>query len=180
MQKKSQLVVTNTLLTFAAWIGTGVFVWHILCYADPAGGLTDEALATLSSNLRTLASTVAQIAATMAGFILAAVALLLSLSDRELIKRMSISGHLHVLLLRMKLAMLLCLVLTLGGIAYIIIPDLGKVHLYSAAAALTSVAISVFDILWKLIMVFFFISPLTKEEPKADRTLYGENSAGDL
>jgi len=91
---------------------------------------------------------------------------------------MSVSGHLHVLLLRMKLSMLLCLALTVGGVAYIVIPVLGIQHLYLAASALVAVALSVLDVLRKLVMVFFFISPLPMGEQKAVRTLYVENSQG--
>lgn len=176
MLSKPHRILANALLVFAAWVFTGVFCWFVLRYADPAGGLAANDLNALSSNLRTLAGTVAQIAATMAGFILAALALLLSLSERELIKRMSVSGHLHVLLIRMKLSMMLCLALTVGGVAYIVIPDLGTQHLYLAASALASVAISLLDVLWKLVMVFFFISPLPNGTPEAARTLYADNS----
>lgn len=54
-----------------------------------------------------------------------AMALLLSLTDRELIKRMSVSDHLHVLIIRMMLSMVLCLALTVGSVAFIVIPSLG-------------------------------------------------------
>lgn len=178
MLSKPHRILANAALVFTAWVGSGVLCWFVLRYVDPAGGLAGGDLTALSSNLRTLAGTVAQIAATMAGFILAALALLLSLSERELIKRMSVSGHLHVLLLRMKLSMLLCLALTVGGVAYIVIPELGIQHLYLAASVLVSVALSILDVLWKLVMVFFFISPLPKGEPQAVRTLYAENSPG--
>jgi hypothetical protein len=91
---------------------------------------------------------------------------------------MSISGHLHVLVLRMKLSMVLCLVLTVGGVAYIVIPALGTQHLYLPASALASVAVSILDVLWKLVMVFFFISPLPNGAPETTHTLYADNSAG--
>lgn len=178
MLSKPHRILANAALVFAAWVAAGAICWFVLKYADPAGGLAGDDLTALSANLRTLAGTVAQIAATMAGFILAALALLLSLSERELIKRMSISGHLHVLLLRMKLSMVLCLALTVGGVAYIVIPALGTQHLYLAASASASVALSILDVLWKLVMVFFFISPLPKDEPEAVRTLYADNSPG--
>lgn len=178
MLSKSHKILANAALVFAAWLVAGVVSWVVLKYANPAGELTGEELNALSANLRTLGGTVAQIAASMAGFILASLALLLSLSERELIKRMSVSGHLHVLLLRMKLSILLCLVLTVGGVTYIVIPELGTQHLYVAAAALVPVALSVLDVLWKLVMVFFFLSPLPKGAPQATRTLYEDNSNG--
>lgn len=178
MLSKPHRILANAALVFAAWIGAGAVCWIVLRYANPAGGLIGEELTTLPSNLRTFGGTVAQIAATMAGFIFAALALLLSLSERELIKRMSVSGHLHVLLLRMKLSMLLCLAATVGGMAYIIIPVLDSQHLYLAASALVSVALSILDVLWKLVMVFFFISPLPKDEPEIVRTLYADDSPG--
>lgn len=178
MLSKPHRILANAALVLAAWVVAGVICWFVLRYADPASGLAGDELTALSVNLRTLAGTVAQIAATMAGFILAALALLLSLSERELIKRMSVSGHLHVLLLRMKLSMVLCLVLTVGGVAYIVIPALGTQHLYLAASALVSVALSILDVLWKLVMVFFFISPLPKGDSGIVRTLYADNSPG--
>lgn len=175
MLSKPHRILANAALVLAVWVGIGIACWFLLRYVDPAGWFDAEHLSHLSSNLRTLGGTVAQIAATMAGFILAALALLISMSDRELIKRMSVSGHLHVLLIRMKFSLMLCLVLTVGGVAYIVIPSLGTQHLYLAASALVSVTLSILDVLWKLVMVFLFLSPLPKEELKAVRTLYSEN-----
>mgnify|MGYP006149915545 CR=1 FL=1 len=174
MLSKPTRILTNAALVFAFWIGSGVVCWLVLKHFDPASWLVGKDLEELGANMRTLSATVAQIAATMAGFVLAALALLLSLSERELIKRMSVSGHLHVLIIRMKLSMVLCLVLTVGGVAFIVIPGLGTTHLYLAASACVPVAMSFLDVLWKLVMVFFFLSPLPKEDPRSVRTLYAD------
>lgn len=171
---KPKRILTNAAKVFTFWIVSGVLCWLVLKHFDPASGLTGKDLEDLGSNMRDLSATVAQIAATMAGFVLAALALLLSLTDRELIKRMGVSGHLHVLIIRMMLSMVLCLALTVGGVAFIVIPILGTVHLYLAASACVPVALSFLDLLWKLIMVFFFLSPLPKEETPASRTLYAD------
>lgn len=174
MLSKPNQILFNALFVFTGWIGAGFFCWLALNHFDPAGSLAGEGLAELAVNIRTLAATTAQIAATMAGFILAALALILSLSDRILVQRMSVSGHLHVLILRMTLSMVFCLALTVGGIAFIVIPELGVAHLYIAAAACSSVALSILDILRKLATVFFFLSPLPTGEPEAVRTLYAD------
>lgn len=172
MLSKPTRILSNAALVFATWIGAGVVCWFTLKHFDPAAGLVGKDFDELGANMRTLSATLAQIAATMAGFVLAALALLLSLSERELIKRMSVSGHLHVLVIRMKMAMVLCLALTVGGVAFIVIPGLGPAHLYLAAAACVPVTISLLDVLLKLVMVFFFLSPLPKDMPAAERTLY--------
>jgi hypothetical protein len=172
MQNKANSILLNAAGTFFVWAAFGAACWYALNHFDPAASLADEELVDLSTNLRTLAATLAQIAATMAGFILAALALLLSLSERDLIKRMSVSGHLHVLILRMKMSLVFCLVLTVIGVALIVIPGLGVKHLYFAASTSASVALSILDVLRKLLMVFFFLSPLPQGEKKASRTLY--------
>lgn len=171
---KPRRILSNAIAVTLAWLLSGVGCWWVLRHFDPAVGLSADNLSALEANLRDLSATVAQISATMAGFVLAALALLLSLSDRELIRRMGVSGHLHVLIIRMYLSMVLCLTLTVGGVAFIVIPGLGTAHLYLAAAACVPVALSLLDVLWKLVMVFFFLSPLPKEEPPSVRTLYAD------
>ena len=174
MLSKPRRIIHNAIGVTLAWLLSGVMCWWALRYFDPAAGLSADHLTALETNMRALSATVAQIAATMAGFVLAALALLLSLTDRELIKRMSVSGHLHVLIIRMNLSMVLCLGLTVGGVAFIVIPSLGTSHLYLAASACVPVAMSFLDLLWKLIMVFFFLSPLPKQETASVRTLYAD------
>jgi len=171
---KPRRILSNAIKTALAWLAAGAVCWFALNHFDPVAGLSSDGLRALDGNMRALSATLSQIAATMAGFVLAALALLLSLTDRDLIKRMSVSGHLHVLIIRMILSMLLCMAVTVGGVAFIVIPELGRPHLYLVASACVPVLLSFLDLLWKLMLVFFFLSPLPKEDPAGVRTLYGD------
>ena len=171
MTTKASLIVRNSLLAAAAVAGAGLAIYATLRHFDPAAQLPTAEADALVTNLRAVASTVAQIAATIAGFVFAALALLLSLLDRTLLKRMGESGHLHVLILRMTMSMLFSFALCVLGVAFMVVPHIGTTHLYVIAAACAAVAMSVLDVISKLMMVFLFLSPLPAEEIPAARTI---------
>jgi len=132
-------------------------------------------LESLSANARSLASTIAQISATMTGFLLASLAMILSLSDHVLIKNMGVSGHLRLLVLRMLVSMTVLMLLVLAGLIVMVLPDVTECTLYYLTGFSLFGALGFMDVLYKLGRVLYTLSPLPNADDKQPvRTLYAD------
>ena len=169
MPSKRSQIILGQARSLLVWLVlgalAGLWVWRLNLFPATQG----EALQQMQANTRALAGAVSQIAATMVGFTFAVMAILLSLSDRDFSKRMAISGHFQVLIVRMLSSALVCMVATVFSAAVIAVPVVTTTWLALVAGAAAAGLASVLDVLFKFSMALFFIAPLPETGDSAQQ-----------
>ena len=103
----------------------------------------------LTGELISTISTIAQISATMMGFMLTALAILASISDKNLVKNMAIQGHYKDLINHLTLAALIYFILFIYSMAVLFVGNLPwKNILLSLACGSFIVTLQVIYKLW--------------------------------
>lgn len=115
-------------------------------------GLSDE-------SLRAAYGVLAQIGATMLGFILAALAILMTLANSRLIRNMQKTGHFQLLLRRMLVAVVSFAFVSLISTALIFVPVANNVLAYINISALVFSSFLLFDVTKKLWIVLNYFAP---------------------
>jgi hypothetical protein len=123
-------------------------------------------------NMRAMSSTVAQIAAALVGLILAALAMLLSMSNHSLIVNMGVSGHLHLLVGRMLISMVLFMVVAIFGLVLMVKVDVGVVDINRLFVMGCIAATSLLEVFRKISRVLWSLSPLTDDDTNVVKTYY--------
>ena len=176
MQSKRRQVNKGQFFSIVKHTLGGVVVAAIMWQALVRYPMTAEQATLLYANVRTLGSTIAQIGGTLAGFQLAALALILSLLDRSLLKQMAESAHLHALIFRMYGAMAFGFAAMLLGLVIMVVPALNDYWIAAITGATMAMFTSTAGVLWKLAIVFFYLRPLPNDESHEHvRVLYADD-----
>lgn len=175
MKRKIKIKISHAT-HFLMALGVGYFSYFILRRYEVVSSIENDLLAAYIANFRVMASTISQIAAALVGLMLAALAMLLSLSNHKLIVNMGVSGHLHLLVGRILMAMVIFLVLSIYCLYLMVKPvvDLGHTEILIAIGA--AAAISLIDVFAKISRVLWFLSPLGDDESDDVRTLYKDRN----
>jgi hypothetical protein len=109
--------------------------------------------------IRNGAGVIAQLSGTMLGFVLAALAILLTVVNTRLIRNMQRTGHFSVLLRRMLICLLSFGATTVAGAAFLFAPQV-TLPWCSALIALTLFSVvTLGDVCWKFWVVLHNLSP---------------------
>lgn len=125
------------------------------------------------ANMRAMSSTVAQIAAALVGLILAALAMLLSMSNHALIVNMGVSGHLHLLVGRMLISMSIFMGVAVLGLVFMVKSDVGSWDINAMFVMGCVAATSLLEVFRKISRVLWSLSPLTDSDESNVKTYYG-------
>jgi hypothetical protein len=115
-------------------------------------GLSDE-------SLKAAYGVVAQIGTTMLGFVLAALATLMTLANSRLIKNMQKTGHYQLLLRRMLVTMVSFAIVSFISTVLIFSPNANNPIAYVNLSALIFSSLLLFDVTRKLWIVLNFFAP---------------------
>lgn len=126
----------------------GLLAWH--------GDVVNELK---SPDARAAAGVVAQIGATMLGFVLAALAILMSISSSRLIRNMQRTGHYQVLITRMFGCIASFGLLALLGLVLLFVPVLRAAYVYPFFVLLLVSVFILYDVARKFWIVLSHVHP---------------------
>jgi hypothetical protein len=175
MLKKTHKIFYSTL---AHHIFCGVVSAIFYLYISRLGiteNLDIKQLDDLWASVKSFASTAAQIASTLIGFILAAITILLTLSGHKLIVNMGISGHLRHLVIRMLMSMLALMAFMIYSMSVMVSTSINECILYTLSSLSVYAMLVFMDLVIKLGLVLYFLSPLPQANDKVvSKTYYEE------
>lgn len=171
LSKKSNILISHLRhIIFLVLLG-----WFAFKIADKYkffDAITLGDHAAFVANMRAMSSTVAQIAAALIGLILAALAMLLSMSNHTLIVNMGVSGHLHLLVGRMLISMSVFMCVAVLGLIFMVKSDIGSWDINALFVVGCVAAASLLDVFRKISRVLWSLSPLIDKEESHIKTYY--------
>lgn len=143
--------------------GKEIWFWSKAVAVAGAAGWATSHFALLNGldagTIRNGAGVIAQLAGTMLGFVLAALAILLTVVNTKLIRNMQRTGHFAVLLRRMLVCLLSFALTTVVGAGFLFSPEVTR----AGASALIGISlfalISLGDVCWKFWIVLHNLKP---------------------
>lgn len=114
------------------------------------------------SDIRAAANAMAQMSVTMLGFILAALAILISIANSRLIRNMQKTGHYNILIRRLFGCITLFGILTLASLALIFTSLLHPSYIYPYLALLALSISALYDVIRKFWRVLTHLHPDNK------------------
>ena len=111
-----------------------------------------------SDDARTAAGVVAQIGATMLGFVLASLAILVSVSNTKLLRNMRKTGHYSVLVARMFACIAAFGSLAVAGVPMLFAPTLHLEYVYPLITLMSLAVLLLYDVARKFWMVLKYLN----------------------
>lgn len=137
------------------WSSCGAVAAGLSYYASRCGALAELK----DGDIRSAAGIVAQIGATMLGLVLATLAVLASITNSRLVRNMQKTGHYHVLLRRMFMALIAFGTSTIAGTIVIFLPAITATQAYWLVGIELFSALLLADISRKFWLVLHYLRP---------------------
>lgn len=175
MLKKTHKIFYSTVVHHLFCGALAVGFYYAISHYGLYEGLDAKQLEEFASSVKSFASTAAQISSTLIGFILAALTIILTLTGHKLIVNMGISGHLRHLVIRMLLSILALIALMVYSMSVVVKPVVNECVLYQLSSFSVYAMLGFMDLVIKLGMVLYYLSPLPNGSDKVIiKTLYDE------